>query len=289
MTEDLRSKLAAAEKRIQELEQDPPDCDPQIYEKGQAILMMAGLSSRENQTICAAARAWLPAGTLMDWHFIGGRAVFLVIGDRIAAIHALKCVMPQVLWRCQENAEAEATVCTLEQIKDLEKLSARVGELETALSALIACFVTCSDPGHRPSQIYSNLQTNQILDLARTALAPAKPAPMPQAATDVLAERRRQVEGEGFAVERDDQYTKGELALAAASYSAQVGLVAKICAACGEGLSPEQYARAPAPVYWPWSAAWWKPVSQRRDLVRAAALILAEIERLDRASAGTES
>jgi hypothetical protein len=35
---------------------------------------------------------------------------------------------------------------------------------------------------------------------------------------------------------------------------------------------------------WPWDRKWWKPTDRRRDLVKAAALILAEIERLDRAT-----
>lgn len=34
---------------------------------------------------------------------------------------------------------------------------------------------------------------------------------------------------------------------------------------------------------WPWSRAWWKPASRRRCLIKAGALILAEIERIDRA------
>ena len=34
--------------------------------------------------------------------------------------------------------------------------------------------------------------------------------------------------------------------------------------------------------WWPWSLDWWKPKDPRRDLVRAGALIVAEIERLDR-------
>jgi len=36
---------------------------------------------------------------------------------------------------------------------------------------------------------------------------------------------------------------------------------------------------------WTWERAWWKPTTRRRDLVKAGALILAEIERLDRAAA----
>jgi hypothetical protein len=35
---------------------------------------------------------------------------------------------------------------------------------------------------------------------------------------------------------------------------------------------------------WPWAPEWWKPTHGRRDLVKAGALILAELERLDRAA-----
>jgi len=38
------------------------------------------------------------------------------------------------------------------------------------------------------------------------------------------------------------------------------------------------------PDVWPWGGFTWKPTTPRRDLVKAAALILAEIERLDRAT-----
>ena len=33
---------------------------------------------------------------------------------------------------------------------------------------------------------------------------------------------------------------------------------------------------------WPWDPHWFKTSSRRRDLIKAGALILAEIERLDR-------
>lgn len=39
---------------------------------------------------------------------------------------------------------------------------------------------------------------------------------------------------------------------------------------------------------WPWDESWWKPTTPRRDLVKAAALILAEIERLDRMAAAKQ-
>ncbi|KAB2792847.1 hypothetical protein F9K96_06890 [Brucella anthropi] len=81
------------------------------------------------------------------------------------------------------------------------------------------------------------------------------------AARDVLAERRRQIEAEGWTPEHDDQWRHGALAKAATCYASVHPVAAS---------------------YWPWDLKWWKPSDRRRNLVKAAALILAEIERLDR-------
>lgn len=81
----------------------------------------------------------------------------------------------------------------------------------------------------------------------------------------VIAERFRQVEGEGWSKEHDEKYPPGVLARAGASYAVHAG------AAKGEYL----------PVYWPWDADWWKPQGFRRDLVRAGALVIAEGEKFD--------
>jgi hypothetical protein len=98
-----------------------------------------------------------------------------------------------------------------------------------------------------------------------------------QASLDVLAERRRQIEAEGWTPEHDDTHDAAELALAAGAY-------------CQSAAKPTIYARKPGsaftiPMCWPswWDRVWWQPKSPRADLVRAGALILAEIERLDRA------
>ncbi|QNJ57351.1 hypothetical protein Dolphis_44 [Pseudomonas phage Dolphis] len=92
-----------------------------------------------------------------------------------------------------------------------------------------------------------------------------------QASVDVGAERRRQIEGEERDFSHDDQYTAGELAAAAGSYA----LHAHDDATSLEG----------APAWWPWDDPWFKLSDPRRNLVKAGALILAEIERLDRAAA----
>ncbi|WP_260473661.1 hypothetical protein [Pseudomonas aeruginosa] len=89
---------------------------------------------------------------------------------------------------------------------------------------------------------------------------------VPQAWLDVQAERRRQITAEGWTPEHDDLYCAAELPRAAAAYILN-------------GANDE------APAIWPFSAKWWKPSTARRDMVKACALALAEIERLDRAAA----
>lgn len=91
---------------------------------------------------------------------------------------------------------------------------------------------------------------------------------MSPALRDVADERHRQVYGEGRSPDRDLEYENDELARAAACYALPSGFRA--------------INEMSVPFAWPWPSEWWKPHGRRRDLVRAAALIIAEIERLDR-------
>lgn len=97
---------------------------------------------------------------------------------------------------------------------------------------------------------------------------------------DVLAERRRQILVEGWDANHDDTHDSGELALAGAGYSFNAGCQ----------LNPHSTVTLEGePFFWPtsWDPASWKPKTPREDLVRAGALILAEIERLDRQESRT--
>lgn len=95
---------------------------------------------------------------------------------------------------------------------------------------------------------------------------------MPKAWLDVQAERRRQVEAEGWTPEHDDAHSHGEMARAAACY-----------ALAGSSAPNDGTAALLVSLAWPWDEQWWKPSTARRDMVKACALGLAEIERLDRA------
>ncbi|MBJ9771398.1 hypothetical protein [Acinetobacter baumannii] len=99
-----------------------------------------------------------------------------------------------------------------------------------------------------------------------------------QAVKDVLNERERQIQIKGWTNEHDDVYSKNELTRAAACYTTNVINYGWKFISKPAGV----YQSEKAPEYWPWDDCYWKPKSPRQDLVRAAALLIAEIERLDR-------
>ena len=77
----------------------------------------------------------------------------------------------------------------------------------------------------------------------------------------ITSERKRQIEEEGWTASHDDLHRAGDLASAA------------IC-----------YIMHPNTRYhnelWPFSLSWWKPNKRKRNLVKAGALIAAEIDKL---------
>ena len=81
----------------------------------------------------------------------------------------------------------------------------------------------------------------------------------------INAERRRQIEVEGYTLERDDALNGGSLALAAACYAMHA-----------------TWQQEGMPLIWPWADEVWKPKDQLSDLIRAGALIAAEIDQLQR-------
>lgn len=96
------------------------------------------------------------------------------------------------------------------------------------------------------------------------------------AIAEIAAERKRQIEVEGWTAEHDDSHDEGEMAMAASIYA--------YYATKSGGIRQGAKAHSAGAANWPWGAEWFKLKTPRRDLIRAAALIVAEIERLDRAS-----
>lgn len=99
-----------------------------------------------------------------------------------------------------------------------------------------------------------------------------------RAVHDVVAERQRQIDEEGWTPEHDDEHRKNELARAAGCYA--VGRLELTV------FPPSEAERGSVWPVWPWRNTCWKPGNDRRQqLVKAGALLLAEIERLDRREA----
>lgn len=85
----------------------------------------------------------------------------------------------------------------------------------------------------------------------------------------IAQERKRQIEVEGWTPEHDSEHGNQEIASAAACYA-----------------TPKErrssYKGSDVPTEWPWEFKFWKPTpkDRKRELVKAGALIAAEIDRL---------
>lgn len=111
--------------------------------------------------------------------------------------------------------------------------------------------------------------------------AKAQAVPEGFAIKDVINERQRQINQEFYSTENDDEYEQNELLRAAVCYAENVVRRGWVF---DSNFGPDVYQEEEVPDLWPWDLDFWKPKNPRRDLVRAAALIIAEIERIDRST-----
>lgn len=99
-------------------------------------------------------------------------------------------------------------------------------------------------------------------------------------------ERERQIAREGFDAKHDAEHNAGELVDAALCYAA-------VASAEVRGSTAEEWpvgmfnGFTDSLIEWPWEDGWWKPSNDPiRNLIKAGALIAAEIDRIQ--SAKTE-
>lgn len=230
-----------------------------------------------NQVVAALAKRF-PSGTAKtaiegwseDWH--GCVYIDLPTGQVSWHFHDSQAYLfdglPQYVgkWDGHDTTEKYRRVAALAPTPHEQEARAAVQVLPGCLADRLyeAIDIARSRASHAGSTTRRKKWEATAADLRAALAAQAGMLPVAQtdAARDVLAERRRQVDVEGRLSIHDDQYVQGQLAQAAACYAVQ-----------GEYHFPEN---------WPWSLTWWKPKDQRRNLVKAGALILADIERLDR-------
>ena len=143
----------------------------------------------------------------------------------------------------------------IERRAKIDLMNARA--LKLNVDAAIAAYDNGIDLVGAPSALDAELAASGIQMAGGSILRPS--------IADVAAERRRQIEDEGFTAEDDARWPNGDLARAGACYALN---------AFGESTEGR--------ILWPFVASWWKPSDDhRRNLVKAAALILAEIDRMD--------
>lgn len=97
---------------------------------------------------------------------------------------------------------------------------------------------------------------------------------MKNGAMQIFDERNRQVLDEGFDEKHDSEHSQGELIQAAIAYA----LADSDNNVAGMGQNTEAYA------WFPWDMQDWKPSNRIHNLVKAGALIAAEIDRLQKLS-----
>lgn len=57
---------------------DPPPCDPEIFENGKGVCVIAGSANALERWVRAVAKI---ANAKLDWHYSGGRGNVLHLGD----------------------------------------------------------------------------------------------------------------------------------------------------------------------------------------------------------------
>lgn len=193
--------------------------------------------------------------------------------ERIALLSALQVIQALMAWPAGLAHRVEAALQRIEAGSCIRRIPADPTDPDLVLAEVKALI----NAGRPPFWLKPEEQTN----------ATAAPAPefigvdmasgpekatigLSPAARDVLLERIRQVEEEGWTPEHDDEHHAGEMAAAAGCYALFAHVHPNAAGLC--------------PGEWPWNAEWWKPTDYRGTLVKAGALIIAELERLDRAA-----
>lgn len=92
--------------------------------------------------------------------------------------------------------------------------------------------------------------------------------------SDLIAvERNRQIDDEGWDEAHDNEHHNAELVLAGICYANTAAMIIRGEDITAPNMQPQ----------WPWAPHWWKPNGDPvRNLVKAGALVAAEIDRLVR-------
>lgn len=120
----------------------------------------------------------------------------------------------------------------------------------------------------------------RVLPLIHRAVQERDATPTSAGADAIALERHRQIAEEGWTPDHDDEHGGLVMARAASGYI-EAAMYAEDC--LDLGITDGRTMPLISSLRWPWHPDWWKPSPDpRRNLVKAGALIAAEIDRLDR-------
>ena len=199
----------------------------------------------------------------------GNPQVFPGSGNEGFFIHCITCGVSTDTFVGQEDAECAWRVRYTSQVggeNDLWMVKCKDGSLTQAASRM-----------HAESMVFHKQPRGAEIVVCYSAL-PAPPAQgidLGPGVREIADERQRQVDAEGYSAENDADYKAGELANAALAY---LQVAAMDLTAGGRS----HVATRSPPACWPWHRLWWKPRDAHRDLVRAGALIAAQLDAIDR-------
>ncbi|HGG2623030.1 TPA: hypothetical protein ACJFUF_004349 [Yersinia enterocolitica] len=181
----------------------------------------------------------------------------------------------------EERIEFLKASIALSDLIGPDELTVTVSDLSALIAQLEAAQKERDEFRNRLKLERSILEdTDKQLAELKAELSAANEKPIAPVILEIANERLRQINAEGWKPEHDDQHANGELAMAACEYAKQAAV-----APWDEDIDYDQH---PSGKFWPWDESCWKPTTPRRDLVKAGALIVAELERLDRESKRVE-
>ncbi len=160
--------------------------------------------------------------------------------------------------------------------------------MKMVCSAWKICDQPCSDkyPHEQGSRCDGECES-QYHGRCEPVVTPSDIAKPPLTGVELIAqERERQMSKEGWTAEHDDKHPPFAMAIAGACYILDLKASTVLCATARH----EDYTINDAlDLLWPWDGKWWKPTPDDtvRQLVKAGALIAAEIDRLQRGSLAT--
>lgn len=68
-------------------------CDPEVYKHGTGIMVIDGCMHRVEEWVQSVAKE---SCQKVDWHYMGGRAVVLFLGDKMKVLLAIEKLAPNL-------------------------------------------------------------------------------------------------------------------------------------------------------------------------------------------------